>query len=216
MVKPRPRGVTYLALLFAVAVAGATLAATAALWSHGQQRQRETQLLWAGEQIRQAIAAYARHAGDDANRYPRTLQDLLLDPRSAAPRRFLRRVYDDPMTGRADWVTILDAQGRIVGVHSRSSKAPLKRAGFDSEQRGFDKARRYADWRFSAVGEPALHLAAHAAQTAAPAAAHAAPAAPTPAPAAAPTAPPAPLAAPEAVHAAPPADDGAPTHDDAD
>ena len=202
MVKPRPRGVTYLSLLFAVAVGGTTLAATATLWSHGQQRQREAQLLWAGEQIRHAIAAYARHAGDDANRYPRTLQDLLLDPRSAAPRRFLRRLYDDPMTGRADWVLIRDAQGRIVGVHSRSSKAPLKRAGFDTEQRGFEKARRYADWRFSAVSEPALHLAAIAVPTPANAVPTAAHATPTGAPAAAP--------------AAPPQDEGAPPHADDD
>jgi type II secretory pathway pseudopilin PulG len=154
MVKRPPRGLTYLALLFAVAATGATLAATASLWSHTQQREREAQLLWAGEQYRRAIVAYARFAADDANRYPATLQDLLLDPRSAAPRRFLRRLHHDPMTGSTDWALIRDVHGRIVGVNSRSAKEPFKRAGFGAEQRGFERARRYADWRFTAVAEP--------------------------------------------------------------
>jgi type II secretory pathway pseudopilin PulG len=154
MVKRPPRGVAYLTLLFAVAATSATLAGASALWSQAQQREREAQLLWAGEQYRRAIVAYARHAADDANRYPATLQDLLLDPRSAAPRRFLRRLHDDPMSGSTDWALIRDARGRIVGVHSRSAREPLKRAGFGAGQRGFERARRYADWRFTAVAEP--------------------------------------------------------------
>lgn len=154
MVTRPQHGIAYLALLFAVAAIGATLAGTATLWSHVQQREREAQLLWAGEQLRRALVAYARHATDDASRYPATLQDLLLDPRSAAPRRFLRRIHDDPMTGSTDWAPIRDAHGHIVGVHSRSTKAPLRRAGFTAEQRGFERARRYADWRFTAVAEP--------------------------------------------------------------
>lgn len=154
MVTRPQRGIAYLTLLFAVATTGATLAGAASLWSHVQQRERETQLLWAGEQFRRALAAYAHHAADDASRYPATLQDLLLDPRSAAPRRFLRRLHDDPMTGGTDWALIRDAHGHIVGVHSRSAKAPLRRAGFTAGQRGFERARHYADWRFSAVAEP--------------------------------------------------------------
>lgn len=157
MVTSAQRGVAYLALLFAIAAGGAALAGTGALWSRVQQRERETQLLWAGEQIRRAIVAYGRH-GDDANRYPSTLHDLLLDPRSPAPRRFLRRIYHDPMTGSADWVLIRDVQGRIVGVHSRSRSAPMRRAGFAVEQRGFAQAKRYEEWRFTAVAEPVLHV----------------------------------------------------------
>jgi hypothetical protein len=149
------RGIMYLVLLFAVAATSATLAGTAALWSRVQQREREAQLLWAGDQIRRAIVAYARHSADEALRYPQALQDLLLDPRSAAPRRYLRRVYDDPMSGGADWALIRNAQGRIVGVHSRSAQAPLRRAGFPAPLRGFEQAERYSDWRFSAVAEPA-------------------------------------------------------------
>jgi type II secretory pathway pseudopilin PulG len=145
------RGATFLVLLFAVAITSAALAAGVAVTSHAQQRERETQLLWAGEQIRQAIVAYARHAGSEADRYPAALADLLTDPRSAAPRRFLRRIHDDPMTNSTDWTLIRDPRGRIVGVASRSQLTPIRRNGFGPEQRDFADAKTYADWRFTTV-----------------------------------------------------------------
>ena len=157
MVRPAAqRGAIFLALLFAVAVIGGTLAAAASLWSRTQQRERETQLLWAGEQFRQALLAYAQSGGAGAQAYPRTLDDLLLDPRSAAPRRFLRRIYDDPMTRSTDWGVIRNERGLIVGVHSRSEARPMRRAHFPPEQAGFEEATRYADWRFSALRETRL------------------------------------------------------------
>jgi type II secretory pathway pseudopilin PulG len=145
------RGVTYLALLLAAAITSAAMAAGMTLWSQTQRRERETQLLWAGGQIRQAIAAYARAASDFGNRYPRTLEELLLDPRSPAPRRHLRQIYDDPMTRSTDWGLVRDAQGRIVGVYSRAEGRPLKTGRFAAADRAFEQARSYADWRFTAV-----------------------------------------------------------------
>jgi type II secretory pathway pseudopilin PulG len=148
------RGVTYLALLLAVAITSGVLAAGTSVWSHRQQRERETQLLWAGDQIRRAIVAYARAGSSDGQRFPATLQDLLLDPRSAAPQRYLRRLYDDPMTGSTDWGLIRNAGGRIVGVHSTSQNAPLKTGRFPLAYAAFEEAATYADWRFTAIAEP--------------------------------------------------------------
>jgi len=147
------RGAVFLALLFAVAVVGGTLAAGASLTSGVQQREREAQLLWAGEQFRLALRAYAQAGGGGPQAFPATLDELLLDPRSAAPRRFLRRVYDDPMTRSTDWALIRNERGRIVGVHSRSAARPLRRAHFAPEQAGFEEAASYAEWRFTAVRE---------------------------------------------------------------
>ena len=96
------RGVTYLLLLLVVVLSSAALAAGGSVWSTMQRRERETQLLWAGDQIRRAIASYSATGGDGPERYPRRLEDLLLDPRSLAPRRHLRRIYDDPMTRSTD------------------------------------------------------------------------------------------------------------------
>jgi type II secretory pathway pseudopilin PulG len=157
MVRPAAqRGAIFLALLFAVAVVGGTLAAGASLSSRMQQREHETQLLWADQQFRQALVAYAQSGGAGAQSYPRTLDDLLLDPRSAAPRRFLRRIYDDPMTRSTDWGLVRNERGLIIGVHSRSEAKPMRRAHFASEHGGFEEAATYSEWRFMAIRETRL------------------------------------------------------------
>jgi len=150
------RGVSYLALLLAVAITSGALAAGATLWSQVQRRERETQLLWAGDQIRRAIVAYSQSGADRVSPYPQTLQDLLLDPRSPARRRFLRQIYDDPMTRGTDWGLIRNPQGRIVGVYSRSDARPLKKGRFPAPYDDFELAASYADWRFTAILEPRI------------------------------------------------------------
>jgi type II secretory pathway pseudopilin PulG len=142
------RGVTYLVLLLAIAMVSAVLATNATLVSTAQRREREKQLLWAGDQLRQALLAYAR-AGD--GRFPDRLEDLLEDPRSPAPRRFLRQLYPDPMTRDQSWGLLRNAEGRIVGVHSRSTAVPMKTSGFADAYQDFGAARSYADWKFAAV-----------------------------------------------------------------
>ncbi len=152
---PAPqRGVAYLALLLAVAITGATLAASATIWSHAQRREREKQLLWAGDQIRKAIITYSQSGGNAANRYPAELKDLLLDPRSPAPRRHLRRIYEDPMTRSTDWGLIRNPQGRIVGVYSRATGVPVKTGKFPSAYTSFEQASSYSAWKFTALTEP--------------------------------------------------------------
>ena len=155
MVKRRAaqRGVSYLALLLAVAITNGALAAAATVWSHWQRRERETQLLWAGDQIRRAIVAYSLASSERDAGFPRTLQDLLLDPRSLATRRFLRQVYEDPMTRSTEWGLLHDAQGRLVGVYSLAAGTPAKRSRFPARYAGFEGATRYADWRFSAAAQ---------------------------------------------------------------
>lgn len=52
----RQSGVTYLLLLFVIAIMGAGLAATGVIWHQLAQRDREKELLVVGDQFRQAIA----------------------------------------------------------------------------------------------------------------------------------------------------------------
>jgi type II secretory pathway pseudopilin PulG len=166
----RCSGVTYIALLLAVAITSGLAASGGAWWSQQQRREREVQLLWAGDQIRRALAAYARAGPVPV--YPETLDDLLLDARSVAPRRHLRRIHDDPMTNGMDWELIRNPQGRIIGVHSRSGAAPLKTGSFAARDAHFERARSYRDWTFlvtppvlPAAGAAAPARAASAAQT---------------------------------------------------
>lgn len=144
----RTAGFTYLALLFAVAIGGVGLAAAATFWSTDIRRDKEEELLFIGEEFRRAIALYYYRTPGPVRQYPATLAELLEDSRYPGTQRYLRRLYRDPMTGAADWGLILTPDGRIQGVHSRSTDAPFKQAQFPKQWTDFEGKQRYADWTF--------------------------------------------------------------------
>lgn len=148
------RGFTYLGLLFAVALAGVALAAMGVVWSTERQRQREQELLFVGQQFREAIASYYERSPGMVKRYPAKLDDLLKDNRFLTVRRHLRQIYPDPMTGMREWGLIAAPEGGIMGVHSLSTTASIKRAGFPAELADLEGKSSYAEWRF--IYRPAL------------------------------------------------------------
>lgn len=147
--RPRQRGFTYIGLLLLIALMGSVLAAAGTLWRTEQQRDREQELLFAGEEIRRAIQTYREQTpvGEPA-RYPAQLEDLLDDRRWPTVRRHLRRIYVDPMTATREWATVRAPGGGIMCVHSTSEAAPLKRTGFPRRYDDFALASSYVDWRF--------------------------------------------------------------------
>jgi type II secretory pathway pseudopilin PulG len=127
-----------------------TLAATALidLQRTQAQREKEAQLLFVGDQFRRAIKSYYSTTPAGKSRsLPRSLDDLLEDPRFSAPIRHLRRLYVDPMTGQPDWVLVQGAGG-ILGIHSRSTASTFKRKDFPVQNREFEGKETYADWVF--------------------------------------------------------------------
>ena len=141
---PGNAGFTYLGVLLAVALLGIGLAAVGTVWATTMRREREVQLLFVGDAFRSAIASYYA----SGRRFPQELDELVADPRTPVPRRHLRRIYLDPMTGRADWQLLRDPDGGIFGVASSSQQAPLKRANFPEQDVGFEKAQCYCEWQF--------------------------------------------------------------------
>jgi hypothetical protein len=139
----RQCGITYLAVLFFVAASSAMLAATGIIWSHERQRQKEQELLWIGNQFRDAIGLYYQRTPGAIKRYPGNLEDLLEDRRYLTVSRYLRQIYRDPMTGNAQWGLVPAPTGGIMGVRSVSTAKPIRRP---------DGASSYADWNF--VYEP--------------------------------------------------------------
>ena len=138
-------GFTYVGILFAVVIMGLMLTVAARVWAVTEQRERETQLLFVGDEFRRAIAAYYV----SGHQYPLSLPLLLADDRSPVPKRYLRRMYPDPMTGAADWTLIYATDGvGIMGVASRSKLTPLKRAGFALADAAFQDTDCYCSWRF--------------------------------------------------------------------
>ena len=167
MVTRRARGFTYLTVLFVVAVLMAGLALVGEMWETAARREREAELLFVGNQYRKAIQLYVL-AGKA--QYPRTLDDLLKDPRQPSTQRYLRKLYPDPMTGKSEWGLVKGPDGGIGGVYSLSEDKPLKVAGFKLRDASLEGAQKYSDWKFnfSPVAAPAA-APAGAAQPAGPA-----------------------------------------------
>src|SRR5262245_41939089 len=139
-------GFTYVGLLLGVALAGTGLALVAEIWSTTSKRERERELLYVGAQYRQAIGLYYENS-PGVKQYPRKLEDLVEDKRFPAVRRYLRKIYLDPMTGKRDWGLIMQGD-QILGVHSQSRGQPLKVSNFELADATAAEANTYSDWRF--------------------------------------------------------------------
>jgi type II secretory pathway pseudopilin PulG len=142
------RGFTLAGALILIAVLGAGMAAYGEMASHAAQRDKEQELLFAGNQFRQAIGAYYEGTPGAVKRFPQKLEELLQDQRYPTPRRHLRRIYADPMTGKREWGLVQAPQGGIMGVYSLSEAQPVKSGAFAARDSALEGAQRYSDWRF--------------------------------------------------------------------
>jgi type II secretory pathway pseudopilin PulG len=137
------RGVIYPLLLISILVIGVATAAVSELWSTEIKREKEEELIFRLGEFRQAIALYrTAHNG-----LPKELKDLLEDRTQLQTRRYLRRIYPDPFTGKADWKLDImrDPSGVISGIqdlHSQAKGKPLK-AVIGKQGKQVDS---YLDW----------------------------------------------------------------------
>lgn len=141
------KGFTYLGLLLIVAAMGFGMAAFGQLASQQAQREKEAELLFIGDAYRQAIALYYNSGPGGHNRYPQSLEQLLKDERFAFNRRYLRKLYKDPVTGK-DFELVKAPEGGIMGVYSASEIAPTKSGNFPPEYVSFEGAARLNEWQF--------------------------------------------------------------------
>lgn len=149
------QGFTYLGVLFAVALLGTQLALAGLVWSFAQERQKERELLFVGDQFRTAIARYYLNPNGPQKEYPKRLEDLVRDPRYTGTIRHLRKIYADPITGKIEWGLIKSPDGSILGVYSLSNKTPIKTGNFLPSDHLFENKPRYSDWKFIyAFGAP--------------------------------------------------------------
>jgi type II secretory pathway pseudopilin PulG len=137
----RQLGFTYIAALILVALLGGGLAAYGELATHARQRESEAQLQWVGNQFREAIGLYYQRTPGSAKQFPQKLEDMLEDRRFLSRQRYLRRIYDDPLTGKSAWGLIMAPEGGITGVYSLAEGRPI-RSGLNGE------TASYRDFRF--------------------------------------------------------------------
>lgn len=142
-------GFTYIGLLILVATMGVTLAGIGTVWRTTQQRVKEQQLLFIGNQFSMAITAYYLNSPGGATQFPKKLEDMLLDKRYPNTTRYLRKIFADPVTGNAQWGLIKGADGGIVGVHSLSEIAPIKMDNFGKGNETLANKKHYYEWQFT-------------------------------------------------------------------
>lgn len=144
----RGRGYTYLFVLFVVAGLGLVSARAGQVWQTAAQREREAELLAIGVEMARALASYQNETPAGQSPLPTRLEQLVEDRRFPVPHRHLRRIYRDPLTGRAEWG--LDKVGDvIVGIHSLSQQVPLRRVDLPLELGDAARsATKYSEWIF--------------------------------------------------------------------
>lgn len=147
----RQQGFTYLGLIVFLFIVGLVGAATLKVDALLRRAQLERELLETGAQFSAALTSYARATPRGQPPQPRTLDELLRDQRFPNPRRHLRKVFVDPVTGKAEWGLVTAGEGgRILGVHSLSQATPLKQANFDPRFTGFEHREHLSEWTFMA------------------------------------------------------------------
>jgi type II secretory pathway pseudopilin PulG len=144
-------GYAYLALLILIAIIGVVAATAVQIGGIHQRRLAEEELLFVGGEFQRALLSYAAATPVGQPTQPRTLDDLVRDPRYPNPMRHLRKLYADPVTGKSNWVLVKSPDGQtIVGLHSASVAQPIKIAQFPPDFKGFEDKRHYAEWVFVA------------------------------------------------------------------
>jgi type II secretory pathway pseudopilin PulG len=131
-----------------IAMMGFALTVVAQVWQTAQKRDKEEELLFVGNEIGRAIGRYVANGA----RYPHNLEDLLKDTGFPGVRRYLRKIYRDPITGRAEWGLVKSDGNSVTGVYSLSDAEPLKQSGFSLADQSFEGKTKYSEWVFVSRG----------------------------------------------------------------
>lgn len=149
----REGGFTYLSVIIVVAIIGLVAAASLKLGATVQRSRAEQQLLVIGGAFSDALQSYADATPAGQPPQPPSLKELLRDPRFPTPRRHLRKIFVDPMTGKAEWgIVYLGGTTGVMAVYSLSDARPVKIGNFPARFQSLAGKRKISEWRFVASG----------------------------------------------------------------
>ncbi|MGJ8620921.1 MAG: type II secretion system protein [Methylophilaceae bacterium] len=142
------QGYVLLGMLCLLIIAGYILSAASVKLSDAVKRDREQELLKVGDTFRQAIGRYYNATPSVVKQYPPNLEALLHDTRFPAPRQYLRKLYQDPVTQRDGWGIVEAPSGGVMGINSLSAEKPFKQKNFRTIYKGFEDSLFYGEWYF--------------------------------------------------------------------
>jgi type II secretory pathway pseudopilin PulG len=144
-------GFILIGLLVLFLVSGFALAQVGARWKDAVQREREQELLKIGEVYVHAIGRYYNQTPGVVKEYPPNLEVLLNDERFPTPRKYIRKLYPDPITQRSGWGIVEAPSGGVMGIYSLSDKPPYKTLGFRPQYKYLENKKYYGEWYFAYV-----------------------------------------------------------------
>lgn len=133
--------------MITLVIAAIGMQGAAVMWQQQTQRANEALLLEAGEAYRLAIGRYYESTPQPVKEYPKTLNELVEDQRFPVLKRHIRKLYTDPFYSRQGMALVF-RNGRIIGVHSQSLLEPIRSAGYQEFESGFNGAKHYREWQF--------------------------------------------------------------------
>jgi type II secretory pathway pseudopilin PulG len=135
--------------MFVISLLSIMAAAAGTTWSFMSQRDRERELQFVGRQYREALERYGQAHAGQAQPFPTELSQLLGGSGPLGVRRYLRKLYADPMTGSPQWGLVTTELGGIVGVYSLSTLRPIRaRSPYPFDDAKFGGAQSYRDVRY--------------------------------------------------------------------
>jgi type II secretory pathway pseudopilin PulG len=138
-------------LLLAVALIGGVSAVSLKVAKTIQQRSAEAEFVVIGLAFHYALKSYADATPNGLPNTPENLTEFLKDPRYPGVKRHLRRLYHDPLTGKAEWGILRGPDQRIYGIHSLSRSDVFKQDKFPAELVYLNGKAKHTDWVFSAI-----------------------------------------------------------------
>jgi type II secretory pathway pseudopilin PulG len=147
----RAEGFTLIGLLAIVTLLSIGAMVTLSFAQTVTRRAAESELIEIGGEFSRALQSYYYSGSAGTARYPRSLDLLVMDERFAVPKRHLRRIYRDPMTGLATWGSVLSPDGGIMAVYSLSADEPLRKdipPSALSAPLEHEEAQGYSRWIF--------------------------------------------------------------------
>ncbi|MGJ7917502.1 type II secretion system protein [Massilia sp. LXY-6] len=158
----RDGGFTYVGLIVLVTIIGLVGAATLKADALLRRAAAEQELLEIGAAFSAALTSYAEATPRGQPPQPPSLEELLKDPRVPGIRRHLRKIFVDPVTGKAEWGIVWLNKGNgikgsggsgVVAVYSLSGSKPLKQANFDARFQNFENREHLSEWKFGVTGQ---------------------------------------------------------------